>query len=723
MNIKNIVLATLSLSVLINCNTENNNQNNQEQPQEMTKTNENITPPICKKISKTFTNHGVERTDDYYWLNERENVDVIDYLNNENSYTKKKMAKTEELQSQLFTEMKARIKEDDSSVPYFKNGYFYKTKFEQGSEYPIFCRATKEDFSDLEVFLDCNELAKDQDYFDIGGLSISPNNEILAYCTDLVSRRIYTIQFKNLKTGKLYKESIINNEGSLAWANDNKTLFYGVQDPESLRSNQIYKHTLESEPDTDQLIFEEKDDTFGCFVYRSKSGKYITISSYSTLTDEYQFVSSDTPDAAFKVFQKREKGLEYTISHYKDKFFIKTNKDKATNFQLMVCPENATSQDNWTTLIANRSETLLDDFELFENHLVLSEITNGLTLIRILNHTTNEDYYLPFNDETYIAYPGRNPDFNTNKLRVSYTSLTTPSMVYDFDMDTKEETILKQAEVVGGYNSKEYESKRIWATARDGVKVPMSLVYKKGTKLDGTAPLLQYAYGSYGSSTLPSFSSSRLSLLNRGFIFAIAHIRGGEEMGRQWYEDGKMLKKKNTFNDFIDCSKHLITEKYTSAEHLYAMGGSAGGLLMGVIVNDAPELYNGVLAAVPFVDVMSTMLDESIPLTTGEYDEWGNPNEKKYFDYMLSYSPYDQVKKQAYPNMLVTTGLHDSQVQYWEPAKWVAKLREYKTDNNVLLLETNMTAGHGGASGRFEYLKEIALEYAFMIGLEEGLVK
>ncbi len=712
---KKIYMTFFSIILMTACNNSEPNQ-----PEE-TKSMEKIQPPTCEIKPHEMTIHGDTRIDNYFWLNNREDVKVIDYLNDENNYTKNILAPTEKLQEELFTEMKSRIKEDDQSVPYFKNGYYYQTKYTEGGEYPIYTRAKSKDFSDVEILIDGNEMAKDYEYFDIANLEMSPDNNMLAFATDTVSRRLYNIQFKNLVTGEILPDVIPNSDGSFAWADDNKTLFYSAQDPETLRSDKILKHKLGEPSKNDQLIYTETDDTFGCYVYKSKSDKYLIISSSSTLTDEFQTLEANNPNGEFKIFQPRIKGLEYSISHYEghDQFVILTNKDGATNFKMMICDEQNTGIENWKEFIPHREETLIEDYSLFDNHIVLSERTAGLVHIRIINQSMGEDYYLPFNDESYVVHTSGNTEFKTNKLKYWYTSLTTPGTTYEFDMDTKTQEILKQQEIIGGFNPEEYTSKRFFVTARDGVKVPVSLVYKNTTKIDGNAPLLQYAYGSYGSSTDPYFSSSRLSLLNRGFIFAIAHIRGGEEMGRQWYEDGKLEHKWNTFNDFIDCSKYLIDEGYTNPSKLFAMGGSAGGLLMGVIVNENPELYQGVLAAVPFVDVMTTMLDASIPLTTGEYDEWGNPNEKKYYDYMLSYSPYDQVKKQAYPNMLVTTGLHDSQVQYWEPAKWVAKLRTMKTDDNLLLLHTNMSAGHGGASGRFEYLKEIAMEFAFMLMLTE----
>jgi oligopeptidase B len=535
----------------------------------------------------------------------------------------------------------------------------------------------------------------------------------------LISRRQYTIQIKNLETGEILSDKIENTTGGSSWSADNKTLFYTGKDAQTLRSDKIFKHKLGTNASEDVLVFHEKDDTYNTFVYKEKSKKYLIIGSGSTLTTEYQILEANNPDGKFRIFQPRTRGLEYSISFYKDKFYILTNADKATNFKLMTTPENATEKDNWTDLIPHRKDVLLEGIEIFKNYLVVEERSNGLNKIQIKPWDGSGDYYLPFNSETYTCYTTSNVDFDTDVLRYGYQSMATPSSVIDFNMKTKEKTILKEQAVLGGkFDKNNYTEERIWATATDGTKIPMSIVYKKGIKKDGKNPLLQYAYGSYGSSMDPYFSSTRLSLMDRGFIYVIAHIRGGEDLGREWYENGKLLKKKNTFTDFIDCSKFLISEKYTSAAHLYAEGGSAGGLLMGAIVNMAPELYNGVIAQVPFVDVITTMLDDTIPLTTGEYDEWGNPNEKKYYDYMLSYSPYDQVKEQAYPNMYVSTGLHDSQVQYFEPAKWVAKLRVLKTNNKQLFLDTNMDAGHGGASGRFEALKELAKEFAFLFDLE-----
>lgn len=681
---------------------------------------ENIQPPVAKIIPKTLETHGHQRIDNYYWLNDRENQEVIDYLNQENEYYNKLTAHTKDFQKELFEEMKARIKEDDESVPYLYNGYYYITRTEKDKNYPIFSRKKDSLTAPEEILFDCNELAKDKPYFHLGGMSISPDNKMATFSVDIVGRRIYTIQIKNLETGEILSDKIENVTGTCVWAADNHTLFYSKQDAQTLRADKIFKHKLGADTQQDTLIYFEKDETFSIEINKSKSRKYLAIESESTLTSEYRILEADNPDGEFRIFQKRKRGVEYSINHYGDNFFILTNKDKATNFKLMKTPETATSGENWVDVIPHREDTLLEDIDIFKDYLVVSERNNGLNKIKIIPSNGEQAYYLPFESETYTAYTTTNIDFDTEILRYSYQSMITPSSVIDFNMRTKTKEIKKEQEVLGGkFNKNNYTEERVWATATDGTKIPISMVYGKNIKKDGSNPLLQYAYGSYGYSMDATFSSTRLSLLDRGFIFAIAHIRGGEDLGRQWYETGKLLKKKNTFTDFIDCSKFVIEQKYTSPEHLYAEGGSAGGLLMGAVANMAPELYNGIIAQVAFVDVVTTMLDDTIPLTTGEYDEWGNPNEKKYYEYMLSYSPYDNVKAQRYPNMYISTGLHDSQVQYWEPAKWVAKLRTTKTDNNLLFLDTNMDAGHGGASGRFEALKELAKEFSFLLDLEK----
>ena len=673
--------------------------------------------PIAKKIEQKLEKNGDIRIDNYYWLNDRENSEVIDYLNQENEYTKAILQPTEAIQTKLFEEMKARIKEDDSSVPYKLNGYWYLTEYQKGKEYPIHKRRKDSLENSDEILFDVNTMAEGHSYYQLGGISMAPNNQLVSFGVDNVSRRIYTIQIKDLTTGEILSDKIENTTGGSVWAADNQTLFYTRKD-ETLRAYQIWKHKLGTKQEDDVLVFEETDDTFNAFVYKSKSRDYIIIGSSSTVSDEFRYIPSNQPDAAFKIFQERERDLEYSIAHFGDSFYIQTNKDDAFNFKLMKTFVEKTEQENWIDVIPHREETLIEGFEIFKNYLVIEERTNGLLQMNIKAWDNSTDYYLPFNEETYTANVGTNPDFDTNILRYGYTSLTTPSSVIDFNMNDKTFEIKKEQVVIGDFDKENYISERIWAKARDGEMIPISLVRRKDTPLSADTPLLLYAYGSYGYTIEPYFSSVRLSLLDRGFIYAIAHIRGGQYLGREWYEDGKMLEKKNTFFDYIDAAKYLIQQNYTSSQHLYAMGGSAGGLLMGAVINYEPTLFNGVIAQVPFVDVVTTMLDDSIPLTTGEYDEWGNPNEKEYYDYMKSYSPYDNVKAKAYPNLYVSTGLHDSQVQYWEPAKWVAKLRDLKTDDNILLLDTNMDTGHGGASGRFESLKEDAKEDAFLFMLE-----
>lgn len=678
-----------------------------------------LTPPKAKKIAKELTIHNHTRTDQYYWLNERENPEVINYLEKENEYYQEFMKPYQKFEKDLFEELKSRIKENDESVPYFLNGYWYQVKYQEGKDYPIYVRKKEKIEAAEEVIIDVNELAEGHEYFNLSGLSISPNNKYASFGVDRVGRRKYTLQVKDLEVNEILPTKIELTTGGSVWANDNETIFYTRKDEQTLRSNQVFKHQLGSEPKQDKLVFQEDDETFISYVYKTKSKEFIVIGSTSTTTDHYQILNANQPNDKFKPFAKRKQGVEYNIEHYKDHFYITTNLDGATNFKLMKTPIEKTSIENWQEVIPHKEDTLLEGIDVFNEYLVTSERYNGLNRIRVMRWDEKDDFYLPFESETYTAYTTTNPEFDTHKLRFAYNSLTQPASVVEFDMQEKTSKTLKEQEVPNpNFDKENYISERIWATATDGTKIPVSLVYKKGLKRNGKNPLLQYAYGSYGATMDPYFSTSRISLLDRGFIYAIAHIRGGEYLGRQWYEDGKMMKKKNTFTDFIDVSHYLIDQKYTSPEHLYAMGGSAGGLLMGAVINSSPELYNGVISAVPFIDVVTTMLDDSIPLTTGEYDEWGNPNEKEYYEYMLSYSPYDQVKAQNYPNLLVTTGLHDSQVQYWEPAKWVAKLRELKTDDHLLFLDTNMKAGHGGASGRFEALKEVAKEYIFLFHLE-----
>jgi oligopeptidase B len=710
----NVIVIILSLTFAISCEKEKS-----EHSKDTTMSKKEMNPPIAERIPKEMEIHGDVRIDDYYWLNERENPKVIDYLNAENSYYDSMTAHTKQFQEDLFEEMKSRIKEDDESVPYKKNGYYYITKYETGKQYPVYTRKKEHLDAEEEVIFDVNDLAKGHDYYALTGLNVNRLNTIAAFGVDTISRRQYDIRFKNLETNELFPEIIQNTTGSTAWANDHKTVFYTRKDPVTLRSDKVYKHVLGTDVDEDVLIYEEKDETFWAFVYKSKSNKFIIIGSYSTLSTEYSYLDADNPDGEFKIIQPRERELEYSIAHYGDDFYILTNYNEALNFKLMKTPIGQTEKEHWTDVIPHREDTLLEDISIFKDYLVLEERFNGLNRIRIKRWDGTDDYYLPFDEETYSAAVYNNPEFDTSVIRYSYNSLTTPNSVIDFNVNDHSKDVKKEQEVLGGtFDKNNYKSERIWANTRDGKQVAISLVYNKSTKINEDTPLLLYAYGSYGSIVSDRFSSVRLSLLDRGFVYAIAHVRGGEYLGRIWYEEGKMFTKKNTFYDFIDAGKHLIAQKYTSASHLYAEGGSAGGLLVGAVINMNPEIFNGIIAAVPFVDVVTTMLDESIPLTTGEFDEWGNPKQKDSYDYMLSYSPYDNVKKHDYPHMLVTTGLHDSQVQYFEPAKWVAKLRVNKTDQNQLLLYTNMETGHGGASGRFDALKEVAKDYSFLFDLE-----
>ena len=674
------------------------------------------TPPVATKVPHELVMHGDTRIDPYYWMNQRDSDEVIQYLNQENAYTDAVMKGTENLQESLFQEIKGRIKEQDESVPYFENGYFYYTRFDEGKEYPIYCRKKESQDAPEEIMLDVNEMAEGYAYYSVVGVNVSPNNNIVAFGVDTVSRRQYTIYFKSLETGELLNSKIPNTTGGIAWANDNSTVFYTIID-EALRPHQIFRHSVNDEgSENDALVYEENDETFRAFVYKSKSKEYIMFGSGSTLSTEFSYLSANNPLGKPKVIQPREKGLEYSVTHYGNKFYIITNLD-AKNFRLMETPVTRTEKRYWKEVIPHREDVLLSGIEVFKDFLVIDERKDGLKQLRIINQQTQKEHYLNFGEEVYSAWISINPEYDTPLLRYAYTSMTTPFSTYDYNMATGEKILLKQTEVLGDFSPDNYETKRHWVEARDGKKIPISVVYRKGIQQDGQNPALIYGYGSYGASMDPYFSSARLSLLDRGFVYVIAHIRGGEELGREWYEDGKLLNKMNTFTDFIDCSQFLVDSKYTSPDKLFAMGGSAGGLLMGAVANMRPDLYKGIIAQVPFVDVVTTMLDTSIPLTTGEYDEWGNPNDEEYYYYMKSYSPYDQVTAQHYPNMLVTTGYHDSQVQYFEPAKWVAKLRDTKTDDNILLFKIDMDAGHGGASGRFKSLRDVAFEYAFMLHL------
>jgi oligopeptidase B len=715
---QNKLLSPLLVILLIACNTKTEMK---REPYQWP----GASAPVADTKAFVRTIHGDNVTDNYYWMIDyfkkgADSTRVVDYLKAENTYLDTMMSGTKTLQADLFKEMKARIKEKDESVPSFKNGYYYYTRTEDGKQYYKYCRKKGSLTAPEEILLDIDEMAKGKAYYAATGFEISDDNNLLAYGVDEVSRRQYNIHVKNLQTGEILKDVVTNTQGDPTFASDNKTFFYTAKNLETLLSEKIKRHSLGTAESQDATVYDEKDKSNYIGVGKTKDGKHIIIYSQATLSAELRTISANTPMADFKVFAPRMKDVLYDITPLADKFLILTNWN-AKNFRLMECPLDKTGSENWKEVIPHREDVLLQSVQEFKDFFVVNERKDGLVKMRIRSLKDNSEHYLDFGEAAYAANFGGNPEYNTTTLRYTYTSLTTPNSIYDYNMVSKEKKLMKQQEVVGGYDSKDYVTERLTATAKDGTKVPISLVYKKGFEKNGTAPLLLYAYGSYGSSTDATFSSGRLTLLNRGFVFAIAHIRGGEDLGRQWYLDGKLMKKKNTFTDFIDCGEFLVAQKYTSKEHLYAQGGSAGGLLMGAVVNMAPDLWHGVIAQVPFVDVVNTMLDESIPLTTNEFDEWGNPKNKDAYEYMKSYSPYENVVKKAYPNILVTTGLHDSQVQYFEPAKWVAKLRALKTDKNILLLHTNMDFGHGGASGRFDYLKDVALNYAFLFALE-GIV-
>jgi oligopeptidase B len=688
-----------------------------------------VAPPVAPIKPKVFTDFGIQRTDNYYWLNQPTDQPVLKYLNAENTYFDQQMAAAVPMQKKLAQEIKNRIKQEDATEPYRDNGYYYYSRYEFGREYPIYCRKKGSVIGTEEILLNGDEMGTGQAYFQIGDWAVSDNNQLLAFSTDTVSRRLYTLRFRNLATGKNFPERIANTGGEVVWAADNKTVFYTRKDVTTLLPYQVYRHVLGTDPKTDALVYEEKDNTFNVHLARSKSKKYIGLNLVSSLSSEYRYLDAALPTEQPRVFQRREKDHLYDVEHLGDKFYIRTNW-MAPNYRLMMTPVTATGKSAWADALTRHPEIFLDNFDVFKEYLVLNERKGGLRQLRVISLKDKQEHYLSFDEQAYTATIGINPELDTPVLRYNYTSLTTPPSIFEYDMSTRANTLVKEQAVLGNYNKFDYVTERVFVKSRDNKFIPMSIVYKKGTKLDGSAPLLQYAYGSYGFSQDPTFSAARLSLLNRGFVYALCNIRGGQEMGRQWFEDGRMLHKINSFNDFIDCSEYLTKQhsaangnaaaakqQFTSPDKLFAMGGSAGGLLMGAVVNMRPDLYKGVIAAVPFVDVVTTMSDPSIPLTTSEYDQWGNPADEEYFKYMLSYSPYDNVKRQSYPNLLVTTGLHDSQVQYFEPAKWVAKLRAMKTDKNLLLLHTDMAAGHGGASGRFKSIDDTARQYAFMLML------
>jgi oligopeptidase B len=678
--------------------------------------NAKLSPPVAKVVPVDLEMHGQVRTDNYYWLNKRDNPEVVAYLEAENAYTEGVMAHTGGLQQALFEEIRDRIKQTDMTVPYKKDDYFYYTRFEDGKEYPIHCRKKGTLDASEEVMLDVNLMAEGHEFFSVGPFKVSSGQDTLAYPVDAVGRRIYSIHFKDLSSGEILADVIPDVTANMAWAEDNKTLFYAKQDPATLRWHRVYRHVLGTDPAHDQLVYEETDETFSCFVLKTKSKQYIMIGCQQTLATEFRYLEADDPQGDLRLFLPREREHEYWVDHYRDHFYIRSN-DQAKNFSLLKTPVVETGKENWAEVIPHRDDVLLEGFELFRDHLAVVERERGLVQIGLHPWSGEGGHYLDFGEPAYLARLGDNHEFDTPILRYTYTSLTTPESVFDYNMATREKELLKQEEVLGGFDAGNYQTERLSAAAGDGTEIPISIVYRKGTQRDGDNPLLLYGYGSYGHSMDAAFNPERVSLLDRGFVYAIAHVRGGSELGRWWYEDGKLLKKNNTFTDFIACAEHLVANQYTSPDKLFALGGSAGGLLMGAVLNMRPDLFKGVVASVPFVDVVTTMLDESVPLTTSEYDEWGNPNDQTYYDLMLSYSPYDNVETKAYPNLLVLTSLHDSQVQYWEPAKWVAKLRMLKTDQNRLLLRTKMEAGHGGVSGRFKRYKEVALVYAFLLDL------
>ena len=673
-------------------------------------------PPVAAVKPYKLEKHGHTRVDNYYWLRERENPEVIAYLEAENKFLNASIAYLKPLREKLFEEFKTRIKQTDESVPYLRRGYYYYSRMEAGKNYPILARKKALDAPE-EILLDGNKLAEGTKYFSIGNAAVSTSNQILAYATDTIGRRFYTYRFRNLASGDQLPDVIKDVTPSGVWAGDNKTFFYVKQDPQTLRSYQVYRHVLGTDPSKDLLIYEEKDVTFRVGVRKTKSEKYILIGSSQTLTTEFRYLDAANPSGEFRIIQPRVRGHEYEPDHYGDSFYIRTNSGKSPNYRLMKTSVDKTEMSNWQEVIGHRADVFIDDFDIFRDYLVVTERRNGLTQLRVRPWSGAAEHYVDFGEPAYAASPTFNYEFNTDLLRFNYSSLTTPNSVYDYNMKTKAKALLKRDEVLGGFDQENYLTERVYAPSHDGVKIPVSVVYRKGTQRNGTAPLFQYAYGSYGMSTDARFNPFAISLLDRGFVYAVAHIRGGQEMGRQWYEDGKLMKKKNTFRDFIAATEYLVANKYADPKRVFAAGGSAGGLLMGAVMNMRPDLYNGMIAAVPFVDVVTTMLDDSSPLTTFEYDEWGNPNEQPAYEYMLSYSPYDQLEKKAYPNLLVTTGLHDSQVQYWEPAKWVAKQRQLRADKKRLLLYTNMEAGHGGASARYKRYEETALQYAFVLDL------
>jgi oligopeptidase B len=672
-----------------------------------------IVPPVARIIEKVDTVHGDVRVDNYYWLRDRQNPEVIEYLKAENEYTRLKMLHTEDMQSELYKEMLSRIKETDLSVPVRIGNYYYYSRTEKGKQYAIYCRREGDLGGREQVLLDLNSLADRHAYLELGAYEVSPDHNYLAYSLDTTGSERYTLYIKDITEDTLVTEQVENVGYQLAWANDNRTIFYSVLD-EAKRPYQVYRHIIDTDPAADSLVYHEKDEAFWIDIYKTRSRKYILIQTDSHNTTEVRYLSADEPLGEFKVIEPREAGVEYYLDHRGGTFYIRTNRD-VENFKLMVTPVRAPAAKNWQDFVPHRDSVTIDDFDVFLDHIVLYEKERGLGKIRIINLPEKSEHYVEFSEPTYAIFRDKNPEFCTHTLRFTYMSLVTPKSVFDYDMNTRIRELKKQYEVLGGYEPGNYRSERIWAQGRDGTMIPISLVYKKGLMKNGTNPLLLDGYGAYGLDEWPYFSSNRISLLDRGFVYAIAHVRGGGEMGKYWHQQGSFLNKINTFTDFIACAEHLIEQKYTSSQRLVIYGGSAGGTLIGAVVNMRPELFRAAIADVPFVDIINTLLDPSIPLTVVEYTELGNPFEKEFYEYMKRYAPYDNVTAQDYPSMLVRAGFNDPRVGYWEPAKWVAKLRALKTDDHLLLLEVNMDAGHGGPSGRYDYLTEVAFQYAFLL--------
>jgi oligopeptidase B len=670
-------------------------------------------PPLAPEIPHEITEAGHTRNDPFFWLREKAQPAVLKYLQAENRYTETTLKHTEKLRETIYHEMRRRIKEDDVSVPQKIGDYYYYSRTETGKQYAVHCRKKGSLDAHEEVILDENELAKGQKYFRVGILSVSPDHKLLAYSTDTNGRETYVIRIKTLETGELWPDEIGNSSYSFAWANDNKTFFYDQLD-DAHRPYKALKHILGTSVNQDATAYEEKDARFFLEITKSRSEKFIFVSVESERASEVRFLDADHPEGVFTLIRPRENDLLYSVDHHSDRFFIVTN-ENAKNFKVVETPVASPDKEHWKDFLPYDSQVQIDAVDAFENHLVISERRNGLQAIQVCDLKSGETHEINFDEPTYEVSLDRNPVFNTGIVRIDYSSFITPNSVIDYDMVSRRKELKKEAPVLGGYKKSDYASERVFARADDGVEIPISLFYKKGFRKDGTAPLLLTGYGAYGNSTDANFSSSTISLVDRGFVFAIAHIRGGGELGRTWYDDGKLLKKKNTFTDFVSCTQYLIDQQYAAPKRVAILGGSAGGLLMGAVMNMRPELFTSVIAAVPFVDVLNTMSDPSLPLTVTEYEEWGNPQDPKYFDYMASYSPYDNIEEKQYPNLLVTAGLNDPRVSYWEPAKWVAKQRRLKHQNRILLLKTNMGAGHGGDSGRFDQLEEVAMEYAFAI--------